>query len=141
MTAMLERVCECGSRLTARQRVCCSRACSSRRNAAITHALFPQRGAANFNFKGWRSKRPAVYTRRFKRANPEKVRAHRIVAASLRARIIARPEHCECCGRATRIDAHHHDYAQPLVVQWLCRKCHAARDKVRREIVQLAVSR
>lgn len=32
---------------------------------------------------------------------------------------------CKDCG-AQKTDAHHDDYARPLSVRWLCRKCHVA---------------
>lgn len=117
----------CGSPLTAKQKTTCSRTCRSKR----THQLHPQAGSGNHNFKGWRSKQPSLYTRRFKELNPEKVRAHLLVAAAVRSGVLVRPDACESCFRFCRPDAHHEDYAKPLVVDWLCRKCHAARDKQR----------
>lgn len=126
----------CAKPLTRRQQIACSRRCSSRRNAAITHAAYPQRGPGNFNFKEWRSKSPVVYTRAFKLANPDKARAHRVLAAAIRAGHLTRPSCCESCLRSCRPDAHHWDYALPLSVRWLCRKCHSAADRLRQRALK-----
>ena len=40
--------------------------------------------------------------------------------------ILVRPNNCEVCGSNYRIEAHHDDYTNPLVVRYLCKKCHAA---------------
>jgi hypothetical protein len=53
---------------------------------------------------------------------PEKYRARRAVAAALRSGQIARGA-CTDCG-ADDAEAHHHDYAKPLEVTWLCGRCH-----------------
>lgn len=34
------------------------------------------------------------------------------------------PQPCERCGAPAQ--KHHEDYAQPLQVRWLCRRCHLA---------------
>jgi hypothetical protein len=52
--------------------------------------------------------------------NRDKARA-RDLAKSLK-----RPAKCERCGRRDNVDAHHPDYTQPLVVNWLCQPCHVA---------------
>lgn len=46
----------------------------------------------------------------------------------------AAPKNCEQCGvKSSRIERHHLDYSQPLLIQWLCKPCHAAADKLRRQ--------
>lgn len=42
---------------------------------------------------------------------------------------VSRPNHCERCGGAGPLDGHHEDYSRPLDVNWLCRRCHAARHR------------
>lgn len=42
------------------------------------------------------------------------------------------PELCESCGEAKRLERHHPDYSQPLLIQWLCKPCHYKADEVRR---------
>jgi transposase-like protein len=39
---------------------------------------------------------------------------------------LIRSDNCEECSSTGTIDGHHDDYAFPLVVRWLCRKCHKA---------------
>jgi len=40
---------------------------------------------------------------------------------------LSRPDACDLCHRADRpIEGHHRDYSKPLVVDWLCARCHAA---------------
>lgn len=47
------------------------------------------------------------------------------VAAAVASGRLTRPNACEGCGAATRLQAHHPDYAAPLVVRWLCSVCHS----------------
>lgn len=37
---------------------------------------------------------------------------------------IVKTDACQKCGADTLLEAHHDDYSKPLVVTWLCRKCH-----------------
>ncbi len=62
--------------------------------------------------------------RAWKRRNRRKDHAHGAVRTALRTgRLIKRP--CEVCG-AARVEAHHPDYRRKLLVQWLCKRHHAA---------------
>ena len=117
----------CAKPLVGRQALCCSFGCST------TYARrFPryreQRGDRNPNWRGGASKRPIVYVRRFKAANPEKAAAHQVVASAIRRGHLTRPSVCSACLKTARIDAHHADYTKPLDVKWLCRRCHRTAD-------------
>jgi ribosomal protein S27AE len=73
---------------------------------------------------------------RWRAANPEQAkamaRAHAAVLRAVRRGDLVRPDACERCGRSgTIVEAHHPDYAELLVVRWLCRACHRATDKER----------
>ena len=102
----------------------CSRSCSSRAAIMARHATAPQVGPANPNWRGGVSQRPYRYTSRFRARFPRKVEAHRAVIAAVLNGSLVRPDHCSECGIACRPHAHHDDYAQPLVVRWLCGSCH-----------------
>lgn len=57
---------------------------------------------------------------------------HRKVRAAIKAGLLVRPEECSRCHKipklrtdgASGIQGHHNDYSKPLVVEWLCSKCH-----------------
>lgn len=59
--------------------------------------------------------------------NKDRRAAHVAVGNALRdGRLFRKP--CEVCG-ATKVHAHHDDYAKPLEVRWLCRRHHVAHHK------------
>jgi hypothetical protein len=61
--------------------------------------------------------------RKYRKANPDKDRAHAAVKRAVhKGTLIKQP--CEKCG-GIDADAHHDDYTKPLEVQWLCRKHHS----------------
>lgn len=61
----------------------------------------------------------------WKRANPEKVAAHRAANRAQGKGLIQRPDACETCSRTgLRLHKHHSDYSKPLDVAWLCTRCH-----------------
>lgn len=67
---------------------------------------------------------------RLRRTTREAKSAQSLVRYHVRAGNIARPTCCEECGvAASRIEAAHYDYAEPLRVRWLCRSCHVRWDK------------
>lgn len=53
-----------------------------------------------------------------------KWKARKAVELALRYGKITKPEQCPLCLRTVKIEAHHHDYSQPLLIEWTCRKCH-----------------
>ena len=61
-----------------------------------------------------------------RRKYPQKKRAwHAIWRAVLSGRIVP-PSNCSSCGvYVLKIESHHEDYSKPLIVKWLCKKCHA----------------
>lgn len=45
----------------------------------------------------------------------------------------SRPAACQHCGRSpSRLTRHHPDYTEPLIVEWLCQRCHTKADALRR---------
>lgn len=85
------------------------------------------------------SERRAEERRRFAREHPDvvraaalaqrgtdKVRARDALRYAVRSGRIAKPSSCQDCGRSDLvIHGHHHDYAKPLEVVWVCRLCHS----------------
>ena len=59
-------------------------------------------------------------------ARKRKRMASTLVQRALRLGLLTKKP-CERCGATHRIEGHHEDYAQPLVVRWLCKRCHTAR--------------
>jgi hypothetical protein len=58
--------------------------------------------------------------------NKHKRAAHKAVQNAVRSGRMVKPAVCEDCGAGGRIHGHHDDYSKPLVVRWLCPKCHGA---------------
>lgn len=108
--------------IKSRDRRCphCKRAQQNATNAAKGQALRDEARAAY-------QRRKDYYTTYWsaRRSDPQhrlKRAARRKVATEIEAGRLVRGS-CEDCG-AMRADAHHDDYARPLAVRWLCRRCH-----------------
>lgn len=54
----------------------------------------------------------------------DKYDARKATSKAIRNGILVRPDHCSDCKTPCKPDAHHADYSQPLVVEWLCGACH-----------------
>lgn len=51
--------------------------------------------------------------------------ANIMVGNAVRDGKLAKPSNCECCKQEhVRLHGHHDDYAFPLIVRWLCPRCH-----------------
>jgi ribosomal protein S27AE len=113
---------------TSRDRRClpCKRAQQNATNAAKGERLRDEAKAA------YRRRKP--YYREYwanAKSDPlhvQKRAARRKVATEIEAGRLKR-QPCEVCGNA-KTDAHHHDYSKPLAVQWLCRRCHFAQERM-----------
>lgn len=84
------------------------------------------------------------YMRRARDTNPEKFKerersraprlgpkteARNVLNAAVRAGKLVRSLVCGECGADCITHGHHEDYAQPLVVEWLCSVCHGRRHR------------
>ena len=61
---------------------------------------------------------------KYRKDNPEKIKAHSAVQYAIAAGKLERSIFCEECGLPAKTQGHHEDYSQPLDVDWLCTKCH-----------------
>jgi hypothetical protein len=59
--------------------------------------------------------------------------AHAAVARALRMGDLTRPSDCAWCGDNRKtLHAHHPDYNRPMMVVWICPKCHIGHHGPRR---------
>jgi hypothetical protein len=72
-----------------------------------------------------RAKQPSMEAmQRWNRQNRPKKRAELIAYRAHKKGILVKPAACQHCGRKLPLEKHHPDYSKPLVVEWLCSKCH-----------------
>ena len=64
----------------------------------------------------------AKHQEAWKKRNPEKYEAHKILQNAVRKNLITKTE-CFVCGKS-KVEAHHPDYDNPLDVIWMCRLHH-----------------
>lgn len=62
--------------------------------------------------------------KKWQESNSIKRGANIMVGNAVRDGKLDKPGSCSECGSGGRIHGHHDDYAYPLVVRWLCAKCH-----------------
>lgn len=65
------------------------------------------------------------YVRRWQELNPHKYKVQCIAKSAKKCGILTSPGRCQICGTPSGVEMHHCDYSKPLIVEWLCRKCHA----------------
>jgi ribosomal protein S27AE len=56
-------------------------------------------------------------------------KAQRDARAAINRGEIYQPDACQSCGSKRRTYAHHDDYREPLVVRFLCARCHGLEHK------------
>lgn len=71
---------------------------------------------------GKQAKRRATST--YKKRYPMKYAAHVITRNAIRDGKLIQASNCSVCNSTEKIEGHHDDYTQPLLVRWLCEKCH-----------------
>lgn len=64
--------------------------------------------------------------------HPDRRKANLVANRAVRSGKIARQTICQGCGLEKKLQKHHPDYSQPMLVIWLCKPCHAIADKLRR---------
>jgi len=50
--------------------------------------------------------------------------AHQIIGNAIARNEIIKPDNCSICNSTKKIESHHDDYTKPLLIRWLCEKCH-----------------
>jgi hypothetical protein len=64
------------------------------------------------------------YLREYREKYPKKYKAHSLVNSRCRSGKLVNPGVCEECPSDFAVEAHHDDCDLPLVVRWLCSRCH-----------------
>jgi hypothetical protein len=73
---------------------------------------------------GLASKTSAETKLKWAQNNPQKIMAQKMAKAAFEKGLIKKPSCCEACGEIGKLEKHHPDYSKPLLIQWLCLKCH-----------------
>jgi len=76
-------------------------------------------------------RRLVISAQRWRKAFPERYKAHTALRNALRSGAVVRPDACSRCGAVGRVIGHHKDYGKPLEVDWLCQSCHVRLHKSR----------
>jgi len=79
-----------------------------------------------YNRSYYNSDRGRAVIAGWQRRNPVKRRAQYLMNQAIDRGDLVKPAACESCHETKRLEGHHPDYAQPLLVMWLCRNCHKA---------------
>lgn len=61
--------------------------------------------------------------------NGRKRYAHEQLNYAVKVGKVLKREKCERCGNQELVHGHHDDYNKPLIVMWLCPKCHKQRHR------------
>lgn len=89
--------------------------------------------AVTNNIKRWLSteggqEKSRAIKKRHRQKHPERFKARTELGKALREGRVSKPLSCEHppCGKVGEVEGHHVDYGRPLMVVWLCKKCHTA---------------
>jgi len=64
--------------------------------------------------------------RRYRQINDIKIKARRIAYKAFKEGKVEKTP-CQKCGKE-KVEMHHPDYAEPLQIVWLCKRCHMMAD-------------
>jgi hypothetical protein len=64
------------------------------------------------------------YNLKYNKTHKEQRAIYKLIARMIKHGQIVRPDSCTQCGKAGSIEGHHPDYSEPLMLVWLCHKCH-----------------
>lgn len=65
----------------------------------------------------------------YKARHSQKIKARAMLNHAVRDGKVMKPQTCFECSQVTPLQAHHHDYAKPLDVVWLCSLCHGKKHR------------
>lgn len=60
----------------------------------------------------------------WRKRNPEKRKAHKLLENAIKGGRLKKSDYCELCDKDEQLHGHHHNYAWPLLVTWICLACH-----------------
>lgn len=77
------------------------------------------------------TERQRVIKARWRQRHKDKAQAQNKISSLIEQGKITPPNVCsnDECNEANGIEAHHPDYSKPLIIKWLCRKCHLRQHK------------
>ena len=84
------------------------------------------------------NKQPPGYVKEYRTKNPDKYAATMALNNAVRDGRTSRLDSCEICGSFFAVEAHHHDYARPFDVWWLCAACHKTLHAIIRRLLRNA---
>jgi hypothetical protein len=68
-----------------------------------------------------------------KRSEKQRLKSGAKATWAVKKGVLVRPKKCPKCGNREHIEGHHWDYDKPLMVEWMCRKCHRGMHKILRK--------
>ena len=78
------------------------------------------------NTKHLTAKARLIYSQDYVIKYPWRYKANTAVNNAVKDGKLVKPLTCSECGSDGMIHGHHDNYAEPLIVRWLCARCHSA---------------